>query len=248
LNILNIIRLKIFETLQFPGGGKDNSKKRYEVSHKGKEGASADGDNKWYQYLRSGVIEGSGRWRLLCGSDDRYGCGGCGVTLSRNGKRSGDVEQLVGQARAGSDWLKVKVAGVNDVGEQITGHALHLFTIARKSSCVYVERRFYFDCTRPTDEFFPLFVGPSTIIFQRRVAVKRICFSFPRKAFSGFAASFLLLSREESSAAQSEPIAFLLGTCGSSGAEGRAREAYFSGQSEPPRRTAQVMLFMFLVV
>jgi hypothetical protein len=32
----------------------------------------------------------------------------------------------------------------------------------------------------------------STVIFQRRVTVKRICFSFPRKAFLGFVAPFFI--------------------------------------------------------
>jgi hypothetical protein len=121
------------------------------------------------------------------------------------------------------------------------GHALHAQSlIALKSFCVSIGRSFLLSCTRPTDEFFPLFVESSTFIFQRRIATKHICFSFPRKAFSGFAALFLLLSREESSAARSEPFFFLLGTCGSSGAEGRARETYFSSLSESPRRAAHV--------
>jgi hypothetical protein len=45
---------------QLPGGGEDNSKKR-EVSLRGEGGASADGDNERRAYLRSGVVDGSGR-------------------------------------------------------------------------------------------------------------------------------------------------------------------------------------------
>jgi hypothetical protein len=42
----------------------------------------------------------------------------------------------------------------------------------------------------------------------------------------GFGGAFFYsLSREEFSAVRSEPIVFLFGACGPSGAEGRAREA-----------------------
>jgi hypothetical protein len=110
-------------------------------------------------------------------------------------------------------------------------HVLHSHSlIARKSSCVSVGRSIPIDCTRPTDELFPLSVEPSTVIFQRRAAAKRICFSFLRKAFSGFG----LRPHGPSQ------LFFLLVTCGSSSAEGQTREAYFSSLSESSRRAAYV--------
>jgi hypothetical protein len=57
------------------------------------------------------------------------------------------------KARTDSGWLKVKEAGMDDVGEQATRARTELrpITIAWKSSCVSVERSFPLDCTRPTD-------------------------------------------------------------------------------------------------
>jgi hypothetical protein len=51
-------------------------------------------------------------------------------------------------------------------------------------------------------------------------------------------AFFYRLSREEFSAARSEPIVFRFGACGPSGAEGRARE----GLSEPSGRAVHVKI------
>jgi hypothetical protein len=50
-------------------------------------------------------------------------------------------------------------------------------------------------------------------------------FSFREKSLGFRGAFFYCLSREEFSAARSEPTVFLFGACGPSGVEERAREA-----------------------
>jgi hypothetical protein len=88
---------------------------------------------------------------------------------------------------------------MDDVGEQATGARTTLTIIIRAEKPLRpVGRIFPFERAGPTDEHCPLFFGPSIVIFQHRVAAKRMYFSFPRKILSGFAAPFFIAFRAKS--------------------------------------------------
>jgi hypothetical protein len=179
----------------------DSSGRRWHSVGCGGGGHSGDGGQRLYLKRPCEVGDtGWCRWLVLCkdggmlqggggggGSAERVGDGVPGTratnggssdgTLSCNGESSGGMEQLNGpgamgpEARTGSGWLKVKEAGMDDVGEQATEARTALtFTNCAEKFWVSVGRSFPLDCARPTNELFPLFVGPSIVIFQRRVA------------------------------------------------------------------------------
>jgi hypothetical protein len=88
---------------------------------------------------------------------------------------------------------------MDDVGEQVSGARTALtITNCAEKPLHPVGRSFLFDCTRPTDEYCPLFLGPSIVIFEHQVAAKLMYFSFPRKVLSGFAAPFFIAFRSKS--------------------------------------------------
>jgi hypothetical protein len=121
------------------------------------------------------------------------------------------------------------------------GHALYSHSlITRKSFCVSVGRSFPIDCTRPTGDLFPLFVRLSTVIFQRRVVAKRYAFLFLEEPYRISRRLFYCFRAKSLQPHGLSRLFFLLDTCESSGAEGCAREAYFSGLSELPRKAAHV--------
>jgi hypothetical protein len=77
---------------------------------------------------------------------------------------------------------------------------------------------------------------------------RNACTFLSEKSPLGFRGTFFYrLSREEFSVARSEPIVFLFGVCGPSGAEGRAREAWLPGLSEPSGRAAHVKLSILII-
>jgi hypothetical protein len=97
---------------------------------RGEGGTSADGDSEW-------CVANSGWWRLLlCGGDGSYRtCRGRGTRdtcygqqwysqLQRGAQQRRVAAREPGargpEARASSGWLKVKEAGMDDVGEQAT--------------------------------------------------------------------------------------------------------------------------------
>jgi hypothetical protein len=109
---------------------------------------------------------------------------------------------------------------MDDVGEQATGARTALtIIIAQKNFYVPSEEVFPSNArslqTNIALCFFFNFPAPS----RRETAV----LFFSEKSPLGFRdAFFYSFSREEFSAARSDPIVFLFGTCGPSGAEGRA--------------------------
>jgi hypothetical protein len=83
---------------------------------------------------------------------------------------------------------------MDDVSEQATGarSALTITNCAEKPLRP-VGKSFSFDRAGLTHEHCPLFFGPSIVFLQRRIAAKRMYFSFPRKVLLAFAAPFFIV-------------------------------------------------------
>jgi hypothetical protein len=95
---------------------------------------------------------------------------------------------------------------VDDVGKQATGTRTAL--IARKSFCVSDERSFPLGFTRPTDQIFLFSSDLQPSFSSAESSGNTYAFLFREKPSHVSQCLSLLLLREESSAARSEPIVY----------------------------------------
>jgi hypothetical protein len=150
-----------------------------------------------------------------------------------------------GEGAGGANWPRLDegegVQGWMMLVSRPLGHALHSQSLfARKPFLRVRWKKFSFQSRGAYCRIFPLFVGPSTVIFQRRFAVKTYAFLFREKTSRVSRRLLILLRAKSLQSHGSSRLFFLFGMCRSSDAEGRAREEYFSGLSESPRRAAHV--------
>jgi hypothetical protein len=118
---------------------------------------------------------------------------------------------------------------MDDVSEQATGARTEL-TIKNCAEKLLrpVGRSFPFDRAGLTHEHCPLFFGPSIVIFQRRIAAKRMYFYFPRKVLLAFTTPFFITFRAKSFRPHGPNRLFFFSACASNMAQrgGRTRRSF----------------------